>query len=155
MSYYLVFDFDVVVSNSQRYAFSEKISLFRGRNKYYRNYKWYRGYMIFAIMLKKSLLYYLLITSLPDTAGGEGNPTVKRHHALLPEDTHRCFASGYDVGLFTCVSLSFIFYLSSRHLPQLSRSSERYVIASEICSGEISSAPSRSAIVRATLIMRS
>ena len=34
---------------------------------------------------------------MPDTAGGEGNPPVKRHHALLPEDTHRCFASGYDV----------------------------------------------------------
>ena len=34
---------------------------------------------------------------MPDTAGDEGNPPVKRHHALLPEDTLRCFASGYDV----------------------------------------------------------
>ena len=53
--------------------------------------------MIFAIMLKKSLLFYLHITSLPDTVGGEGNPPLRRHHALLPEDTHRCDAAGYDV----------------------------------------------------------
>ena len=61
------------------------------------------------------IFYLFLITSLPDTAGGESNPPVKRHHALLPEDTLRCFASGYDVYiiqvcysriLFTCVSLS-------------------------------------------------
>jgi hypothetical protein len=53
--------------------------------------------MIFAIMLKKSLLFYLLITSLPDTTGGEGNPPLRRHLAIFPEDTHRCFAAGYDV----------------------------------------------------------
>ena len=65
--------------------------------------------MIFAIMLKKSLLFYLLITSLPDTTGGEGNPPVRRHHALFPEDTHRCFAAGYDV-VYTRASA----YLSSQ-----------------------------------------
>ena len=50
---------------------------------------------------------------------------------------------------------SFIFALSSRYRPQLSRSSERYVMASEMCSGSISALPSKSAIVRATLMMRS
>ena len=44
------------------------------------------------------IFYLFLITSLPDTAGGEGNPPVKRHHAISPEDTHRCYAAGYDVG---------------------------------------------------------
>ena len=58
---------------------------------------------------KKSLLYYLLITSLPDTAGGEGNPPLKCHLAIFPEDTHRCFAAGYDV-VYTRASA----YLSSQ-----------------------------------------
>ena len=53
-------------------------------------------------------IFHLLITSLPDTAGGEGNPPLKRRHALFPEDTHRCYAAGYDVVLFTCVSLFLI-----------------------------------------------
>ena len=26
----------------------------------------------------------------------------ERRLALFPEDTHRCYAAGYDVGLFTC-----------------------------------------------------
>ena len=44
------------------------------------------------IPIKKSLsslTFALRITSLPDTVGGEGNPPVKRHHALLHEDTHK------------------------------------------------------------------
>ena len=48
---------------------------------------------------------YFYITSLPDTAGGEGNPPVNRRYAILPEDTHRCFASGYDVEIFLCTIL--------------------------------------------------
>ena len=43
---------------------------------------------------------------MPDTIGGEGNPPLKRHYALFPEDTHRCYAAGYDVILFMRVSLS-------------------------------------------------
>ena len=41
----------------------------------------------------------IFFTSLPDTAGGDGNPPVKV--APLPEDTLRCFAAGYDVDCFT------------------------------------------------------
>ena len=29
------------------------------------------------------IFYLFLITSLPDTAGGEGNLPLKRHHAIL------------------------------------------------------------------------
>ncbi|MBQ5898640.1 MAG: hypothetical protein IIW87_01795 [Alistipes sp.] len=43
------------------------------------------------------MLFYLLITSLPDTAGDEGNPPLRCHLAIFPEDTHRCYAAGYDV----------------------------------------------------------
>ena len=34
------------------------------------------------------IFYLFLITSLPDTAGGEGNPTVKRHHVLFSSLRH-------------------------------------------------------------------
>ena len=66
---------------------------------------------------------YFHIKSLPDAVGGEDNPPVNRLLAILPEDTHRCFASGYDVVLFTCIihvrQHNFCFFLNLLLLPLL------------------------------------